>query len=512
MSKVYPNAIGEDNSALKGEMTLKENRDINDDLQNKKSSKNSINKDNHINDNHINDKQAMNRNENDHVYEKSPLKIQESQRVKTDNFQEGIEFRWENINITKKNTGCCGKVKSTITILNQVSGVISSGESLAILGASGAGKTTLLNHLSRKIISSSFETSGEITVNSQKMTDKDFQAISSYVMQDDVLEATMTAKEILMFTAKMRMNGSTEQIQQVIQKIAKTLKIEKCMDTKIGDNLNRGVSGGERKRVSIGVELLANSPILFLDEPTTGLDSYNAYELIKNLNKLSKEEKKIIIYTIHQPASEIYEILDKICVLALGKTVFFGNKFNLNNYFVSIKLPLPTKYNPFDHIIDVTTFSAIENTNILEQYSDLISIEDRQERYKSYVDKLNQIYKDSFEEKVAIKYDCISKNLEQEIYQSQNRFGFFYQLFMLFLREIILTIRRTNVLKIKVGQNVIISLIISLLFNEIQADFIGIRDRLGFMFILSVLLTMNSVISNITICKLLYILMISVIR
>lgn len=159
-------------------------------------------------------------------------------------------------------------------------------------------------------------------------------------MQDDMLESSMTPKEILLFTAKLRLKGSLEEIEERVDYLLGLLRIKKCQNTRIGNNLIRGVSGGERKRTSIACELLSDSKILFLDEPTTGLDSYNAYEVIHNMNILAKQNK-IIIFTIHQPASEIFHLLDKICILSLGKTVFFGKTDRMYDYFKHVQLEIP---------------------------------------------------------------------------------------------------------------------------------------------------------------------------
>ena len=153
-------------------------------------------------------------------------------------------------------------------ILDGVKGDIFNGDTLAILGASGAGKTTLLNYLSMRLTNSELKKEGESTLNSQSLSVDDFTALSSYVMQDDVLEPEMTPKEILLFTAKLKLNMPLIKIEERVDYLINKLRINKCQDTPIGNNLKRGVSGGERKRTSIAVELLSDSPIIFLDEPS----------------------------------------------------------------------------------------------------------------------------------------------------------------------------------------------------------------------------------------------------
>jgi len=171
-------------------------------------------------------------------------------------------------------------------------------------------------------------------------------------MQDDVLESTMTPKEILLFTAKLKLtNFTNQQIELRINEMIQKLNLNNAKNTKIGDNLSRGVSGGERKRTSICTELISDPQIVFLDEPTTGLDSNNAFEVVKNICKLAKEDNKLIIFTIHQPSSEIFSLLDKVSILADGKTIYFGPQNKCLDCFDKLfKLPCRMNYNPFEHI------------------------------------------------------------------------------------------------------------------------------------------------------------------
>jgi ABC-type multidrug transport system ATPase subunit len=413
--------------------------------------------------------------------------------------QRGFELRWENINMVFEDK----KTKENKSILTNVSGSVKSGETLAILGASGAGKTTLLNHLSRKIESQTLKSTGSMLLNNEEINKNDFTSITSYVMQDDVLQPEMTPREILLFTAKLKINAPREVQEKKVAKMLKLLKIEKCQNTKIGDNLNRGVSGGERKRVSIAVELLSDSPIIFLDEPTTGLDSYNAYEVIATINNLAKDTNKIVIFTIHQPASEIFQLLDKICVLALGKTVFFGHKENLEPLFKKIRLPIPHLYNPFEHIIEMTTINSIENSDVLEQYPKLLEIENKQEKYKAYIDSITQIFASDFALEKS-SFNQVNDEMRILMHSNKNITGFFYQLFNLVIRQLVVTIRNANILKIHILQNVFIGVILAIVFNNINQDLVGNGDRLGAISFMSIVSVFNAVNALIMTCKLLY--------
>ena len=414
--------------------------------------------------------------------------------ITTNNNEVNLELTWEDINIILEDK------KVTKNILTNVSGSLKSGETLAILGASGAGKTTLLNHLSRKIDTTRFKHTGKMLLNNQEVSNSDFNSITSYVMQDDVLEPEMTPREILLFTARLKINASREVQESKVAEMLKILKIEKCQNTKIGDNLHRGVSGGERKRVSIAVELLSDSPILFLDEPTTGLDSYNAFEVISAIKKLALDKNKIVIFTIHQPASEIFQLMNKICVLALGKTVYFGLKENLEIFFTKIKLPIPYLYNPFEHIIEMTTLTSVECSNVLQHYPNILTIEDKQERYKSYIDTISDLFKSDFKPEKN-KYETVSSHIRQLMYLNKNITGFLYQLYNLILRQILITIRTKKILMIRIFQNIFVGVIIALVFSNLEQNAQGIRNRFGAFNMLTVLGVFNAVNASIMVCK-----------
>lgn len=416
-----------------------------------------------------------------------------------------LELSWNNLSLTAtvEEGNFCNKKSHEKKILENVSGSLLTGSSLAILGASGAGKTTLLNYLSRKIENSSLKATGNVTLNGEELSSDDFSAITSYVMQDDMLEPVLTPREILMFTALLKLKSSRIEIEERVAYLLKILRIEKCQNTRIGDNLERGVSGGERKRTSIAVELLSDSPIVFLDEPTTGLDSYNAFEVIHTINDLCLENK-MIIFTIHQPASEIFELLSKICILALGKVVYFGSSNNIHKYFETLKLPIPTNYNPFEYFIEITNISIVNDPKVLETYPEINLIEDNQEKYKSLVSIMNSHYEANFKHEAENKFSGISSQMKELINDKQISQGFFYQLMILYMRLTIINLRNKKVLIAKVMQFLIIGVIIALVFNNLRLDLIGIQDRRGLLIMITMLSVFLSTTTAILVCKFAY--------
>jgi ABC-type multidrug transport system ATPase subunit len=171
-----------------------------------------------------------------------------------------------------------GHASETKTILQAVSGSAYSGEMFAILGSSGSGKTTLLDCLAMR--KSTGTLTGDITLNGHPIVPELFKFMTAYVMQDDILEGALTTRESLVFAAKLRMpHSSADAIQKQVESLIAEMALERAVDTRVGTELERGISGGEKKRLAIALQLLADPLILFLDEPTTGLVSDVLLEL-----------------------------------------------------------------------------------------------------------------------------------------------------------------------------------------------------------------------------------------
>ena len=142
----------------------------------------------------------------------------------------------------------------------------------------------------------------------------------------------MSVRECLEFAAKLKLPGTLESKIARVDKIIKELRLTKCQGTKIGGLLIKGVSGGERKRTSIGVELITDPSLIFLDEPTTGLDSFTATSVMELLKSLANQGRTII-QTIHQPNSDMFEMMDQLMLLARGKVIYFNDASRAVDYF-----------------------------------------------------------------------------------------------------------------------------------------------------------------------------------
>ncbi|PVG02198.1 hypothetical protein CPB86DRAFT_751576 [Serendipita vermifera] len=244
-------------------------------------------------------------------------------------------------------------------ILHDLSGSVNPGEMLAILGPSGAGKTTLIEILGGK--SKLGKVSGSISFAS---TDGTSEAIKhpriGYVDQLDVLPSMLTVEEALMFAADLRLPDyvSTEQKRAKVFEVMKQLGILDIKDTRIGSSERRGISGGEQRRVSIGLELVANPDILVLDEPTSGLDSVSANKVVSVLRDLAHdpENPTAILASIHQPNSKLYQMFDKVLLLSKGRELYFGpGGLAANDYFARHGHPAQPGYNVADHLLDIAS-------------------------------------------------------------------------------------------------------------------------------------------------------------
>ncbi len=237
------------------------------------------------------------------------------------------------------------------TILEDVSADLPSGSLTAIIGGSGSGKTSMLNVISQRMNSSRLKISGSTSYNGRA----DLSSIrSAYVMQQDVLLPTLTVRETLQYAADLRLPPPTtrEERRRVVEEVILELGLKDCADTRIGNNVHKGCSGGEKRRTSLGVQLLANPSVLFLDEVTTGLDSSSAFQLICTLKALANKGRTIIA-TIHQPRSEIWDLFDHVVLLSRGSPVYSGPARKCLPYFENLGYDLPPFCNPAEYLIDL---------------------------------------------------------------------------------------------------------------------------------------------------------------
>ncbi|XP_073313781.1 ABC transporter G family member 14-like [Primulina huaijiensis] len=255
------------------------------------------------------------------------------------------------VNYERQGT-CCGGTSNTRekVILNGITGMISPGEILAMLGPSGSGKTTLLTALGGRL---SGNLSGKITYNGQPFSGS-IRRRTGFVAQDDILYPHLSVFETLLFTALLRLPKSLTREAKVqhVEHVITELGLTRCRNSMIGGPLFRGISGGEKKRVSIGQEMLINPSLLLLDEPTSGLDSTTAQRILNTVKGLANGGRTVIT-TIHQPSSRLYHMFDKVVLLSEGCPIYYGPASTALQYFSSIGFPTSIVVNPADLLLDL---------------------------------------------------------------------------------------------------------------------------------------------------------------
>ena len=207
-----------------------------------------------------------------------------------------------------------------------------SGELLAIMGGSGTGKTTLLSILNGSLIPQE----GHITINGHDISEQKAKDLIGFVPQDDLLIEELTVYQNLYYTAKLCFASlSEEEIDRRVMKILKDLGLDATKDLKVGSAINKYISGGQRKRLNIALELIREPAVLFLDEPTSGLSSADTEKVI-NLLKEQTYKGKLVVVNIHQPSSDVYKLFDRLWLLDKGGyPVFDGNPIDAITYFKS---------------------------------------------------------------------------------------------------------------------------------------------------------------------------------
>jgi len=173
----------------------------------------------------------------------------------------------------------------------------------------------------------------------------------------------MTVRECLTFAARLKLEGTEVEKESRVNNLIQLLKLTKCQNTRIGGPLVKGVSGGERKRTSIGVELITQPSLIFLDEPTTGLDSFTATSVMETLGNLARFENRTVISTIHQPNSDIFEMFDRLLLIAKGKIIYQNLANKSVDYFAGIGYPCPELSNPCDFFMATMSKESIEFDN-----------------------------------------------------------------------------------------------------------------------------------------------------
>uniref|UniRef100_UPI0037E7A561 broad substrate specificity ATP-binding cassette transporter ABCG2-like n=1 Tax=Semicossyphus pulcher TaxID=241346 RepID=UPI0037E7A561 len=305
----------------------------------------------------------------------------------------GATVSFHNIHYKVTQGGNClcrqkGKIKDILIDLN---GIMKPGLN-AIMGATGSGKSSFLDVLAARKDPAGL--SGEVLIDGAPQP-PNFKCLSGYVVQDDVVMGTLTVRENFSFSAALRLpeSVSREEKDQKVNKLIQELGLGRVADSKVGTQLIRGISGGERKRTNIGMELIIDPSVLFLDEPTTGLDASTANSVLLLLKRMANNGRTIIL-SIHQPRYSIYRLFDSLTLLVNGKQVYHAPAQSALDYFSDIGYTCETHNNPADFFLDIingdSTAVALNSTDKEDPDSDSAS-----KSRQGIEDKLVEEYRNS---------------------------------------------------------------------------------------------------------------------
>ncbi|GLI80382.1 hypothetical protein PoHVEF18_008736 [Penicillium ochrochloron] len=262
-------------------------------------------------------------------------------------------FSWSGLTVTVKDR----QTKEARDLINDISGDVQQGELVALMGPSGCGKTTLLNVLARRPAASGAKVLGDCYVNGTKVDVGSFGRMTSYVEQEDALIGSLTVRETLKFAGDLSLPSSVTKRQRIdrIRTLLEAFGIQNQAGTLVGTPIRKGISGGQKRRVSVASQLITCPKILFLDEPTSGLDSKASYEVMSYAKELARANNIIIIASIHQPSTTTFKLFDKLLLLSGGKTCYFGTINNVDSYFGQIGHPVPAHTNPAEFLLDIVS-------------------------------------------------------------------------------------------------------------------------------------------------------------
>jgi len=376
-------------------------------------------------------------------------------------------------------------------ILRGISGIMKPGLN-AIMGPTGSGKSSLLDVLAGR--KDPVGLYGNIFLNGRPVSKK-FQRISGYVVQKDIITGTLTVRENLWFCANMRlpMSVSQESKAKIIEEALNDLGLNDCADTKVGTDFIRGVSGGEKKRACIAAELITSPSVLFLDEPTTGLDASTANAVMILLKRLANKGRTII-FSIHQPRYSIFRLFNRLTLLSLGRLIYHGSFQDALPYFETLGYKCKEHNNPADFFLDIINGDstalannchlAIKSSSIQDNVVDNTSNQTFAQTLANNFES-SQIYKDTEVELNEISKTQVHKT---DVYEGTKTYAtpFYYQLGQLLKRTFLNVIRNPLAFAITLIINTIIGVVFGVLyFQTDNSTTAGTQNRFGVLFFIT---------------------------
>uniref|UniRef100_A0A3Q2WUL0 ATP-binding cassette, sub-family G (WHITE), member 2a n=1 Tax=Haplochromis burtoni TaxID=8153 RepID=A0A3Q2WUL0_HAPBU len=371
-----------------------------------------------------------------------------------------------------------------IFVALSLSGIMKPGLN-AIMGATGSGKSSFLDVLAARKDPAGL--SGEVLIDGAPQP-PNFKCLSGYVVQDDVVMGTLTVRENFTFSAALRLPSSIshKEKKQKVDRLIKELGLGRVADSKVGTQLIRGISGGERKRTNIGMELIIDPPVLFLDEPTTGLDASTANSVLLLLKRMANNGRTIIL-SIHQPRYTIYRLFDSLTLLVNGHQVYHGPARSALEYFSGIGYICEPHNNPADFFLDVingdSTAVALNNQEL--------DSESMSKSRRGIGEKLVEEYRNCQHfketkaelERIVQGKKVVTTTPFRTITYTTGFFTQFRWVLKRTFRNLILN-PQTSIAQVAV--TILLALVVGALFFNVQNDSSGIQNRTGALFFIVV--------------------------
>ena len=373
---------------------------------------------------------------------------------------QNVVLKWENINFS------IDSKPEPIEILKNISGFANPKEIYAIMGSSGCGKTSLLSLLSNQIMmQSNFIIKGNIWMNSTKLEDINICNMVRYIPQESILHEFFTPYEFLKFTLNLKVSESSTRVKKRVNEVLEQFKLVHVKHSIIGGVILKGLSGGEKKRLSIASEVLLYPSVLILDEPTSGLDSFMAKSIIHILKDITKSGVTVIM-TIHQPSYEIYEMIDRLALMQLGEFTYQGKAKDALNYFKDVGFEAPQLVNPPEFFMKLLRIE--DRNNISPSESKLIT-----QLQTKYTESNSKIWSE-----INQQYTSNPKLASIEFKHSMTK-----SIKWLFWRELINFKRNPLMIGMKLAQTIIFVIILNILYNNLNYDDTGVEERRGVIII-----------------------------
>ncbi|XP_011553589.3 ATP-binding cassette sub-family G member 1 [Plutella xylostella] len=342
--------------------------------------------------------------------------------------------------------------KSSKLILRNINGEFRSGQLTAILGPSGAGKSTLLNILAGyRVVGAA----GSICTNGSPRDLRQFRKLSRYIMQEDLLQPLITVQEAMAIAADLKLGSEMTRTKKrvVVDEIIQMLRLHKARET-----VTERLSGGERKRVSIALELLNNPPVIFLDEPTTGLDDVASSTCVSLLKRVARGGRTVIC-SLHTPSARLFAEFDHVYVVAAGRCAYQGSAAGVVPFLRELNLPCPKTYNPADFVIEVSSGEYGQHVERMVSAVD----NGRNHRWRTFAIECAE---DVIEDQDIEQLNTGNAEEQDKIYCSTAA-----QQFLILLRRMLLqTVRNRGYLWLRVGLHLFLGFIIGTLFDKMGYD------------------------------------------